>query len=265
VFLRPDWTLPSKRTEAEIVSRVTKMKTIAILQSNYIPWKGYFDIIAAVDEFLIFDEAQFTRRDWRNRNRIIIEGSLHWLTIPVASKGRYHASIAEMEVSEPGWAEKHWRSITHAYGKAPFFSLYGPRLEKLYEQAATLRLLTEINELFLCEIATILELGTAFHRTSQVPRHAEAPTGRLVEICMDRKAQAYLSGPAARDYIQPAEFEAAGITLRYADYAGYPTYPQASESFEHGVSIVDTLMCCGPQTRQHLKSIQRHGGLWGAA
>jgi len=240
---------------------MTKTKTIAILQSNYIPWKGYFDIIAAVDEFMIFDEAQFTRRDWRNRNRIIIDGRLHWLTIPVSSKGRFNAPIAEMEVSESGWAEKHWRSIQHAYGKAPFFSLYGPPLEKLYEQAATLPLLTEINELFLRRISTMLDLAPEFQRTSQIPRQAQSPTGRLVEICAGRKADVYVSGPAARDYIQSAEFAAAGVKLRYANYAGYPTYQQASESFEHGVSIVDTLMHCGPQARGHLKSIQRPNGL----
>jgi WbqC-like protein family len=240
---------------------MTKTKTIAILQSNYIPWKGYFDIIAAVDEFLIFDEAQFTRRDWRNRNRIIIDGRLHWLTIPVSSKGRFNAPIAEMEVSERGWAEKHWRSIQHAYGKAPFFSLHGPPLEKLYEQAAKLPLLTEINELFLRGIATLLDLAPEFRHTSQIPRQAQSPTGRLVEICAGRKADVYVSGPAARDYIEVAEFAAAGVTLRYANYAGYPTYQQASESFEHGVSIVDTLMHCGPQARRHLKSIQRRDGL----
>ena len=241
------------------------MKTIAILQSNYIPWKGYFDIIAAVDEFLIFDEVQFTRRDWRNRNKIIIDGSPHWLTIPVASKGRYHASIAEMEVSDAGWAEKHWRSINHAYRKARFFSLYAPILERLYQQAAALSLLTEINELFIRKIAATLELSTEFRRSDQVPRHTESPTGRLVEICTARRAHTYLSGPAARNYIQSAEFDAASVKLHYANYSQYPTYEQASKSFDHGVSIIDTLMRCGPQAREHLKSVQRPGGLFDAA
>jgi hypothetical protein len=240
---------------------MTATKTIAILQSNYIPWKGYFDIIAAVDEFLIFDEAQFTRRDWRNRNKIVLDGSLHWLTIPVVSKGKYHSPIDEMEVSEKSWAEKHWRSIKHAYGKAPFFALYGPILEECYEQAAALRLLTEINELFLRRISAVLELSTEFRRTNEVPRQATTPTGRLVEICTGCVANIYISGPAARDYIQPAEFEAAAVVLKYANYAGYPPYKQAAASFEHGVSIVDTLMQCGPQTRDHLKSVQRPGSL----
>lgn len=236
-------------------------KTIAILQSNYIPWKGYFDIIAAVDEFLIFDEVQFTRRDWRNRNKIILDGKLHWLTIPVSSKGRYHAPIDEMEVSDPSWPEKHWRSIKHAYGKAPFFTLYGPLLQDLYEQAAGYRLLTDINELFLRKLALTLELATEIRRTEGIARHATSPTARLVEICEARHARAYLSGPAAKSYIQADQFEAAGVALRYADYAGYPTYRQAAELFHHGVSIVDTLMQCGPETRLHLKSIQRTDGL----
>lgn len=236
-------------------------KTIAILQSNYIPWKGYFDIIATVDEFLIFDEAQFTRRDWRNRNKIVIDGRPHWLTIPVSSKGRFDAPIAEMEVSEPGWAEKHWRSIRHAYGKAPFFLSYGPVLEELYGKAATLSRLTDINELFLRQLSKALGLDTEIRHTDEVPRQAETPTGRLVEICTGRRADVYVSGPAARDYIQTAEFEAAGVALRYADYSGYPVYPQAADPFEHGVSIVDVLMHCGPDTRDHLKSVQRPGGL----
>lgn len=241
---------------------MSKAKAIAILQSNYIPWKGYFDIIAGVDEFMIFDEVQFTRRDWRNRNKIIVNGSVQWLTIPVSSKGRYHAPIAEMEISEASWAEKHWRSIGHAYGKARFFPLYAPILEKLYERAAGLDLLTEVNELFLREIASLLELTPRFERTDRVPRRADSPTGRLVEICVARNALVYVSGPAARDYIEPGEFEAAGVALHYANYAGYPAYQQASPSFEHGVSIIDTLMHCGPDTRQHLKSIRRHGSLW---
>src|SRR5262245_24354851 len=90
-------------------------KAIAILQSNYIPWKGYFDIIAGVDEFVIFDEVQFTRRDWRNRNKVVVDGEVRWLTIPVKSKGRFEAPIDEIEVSEADWAERHWRIIRQGY------------------------------------------------------------------------------------------------------------------------------------------------------
>ena len=236
-------------------------KTIAILQSNYIPWKGYFDIIAAVDEFLIFDEAQFTRRDWRNRNKIIIAGRSHWLTIPVASKGRFEAPVREIEVSEPGWAEKHWRSVAGAYGKAPFFTLYGPLLEKTYAEVGALRLLSEINELFLRRLSGALGLATPFAHTHAVPRAADNPTARLVEICLAHGAAHYISGPAARDYIDTAQFERAGVALHYADYSGYPVYEQKAEPFEHGVSVIDALMRCGEGARGQLKSVRAKGGL----
>jgi WbqC-like protein family len=239
-------------------------KTIAILQSNYIPWKGYFDIIAAADEFLIFDEAQFTRRDWRNRNKIVIDARPHWLTIPVASKGRFDAPIKDMEVSEAGWAEKHWRSIKHAYGKAPFFSQYAPIIEQAYQHAVTLTRLTEINEMFLAVICNCLSIETAMRHTDEVPRAADNPTARLVEICVARGATTYLSGPAARDYIETAHFEAAGVKLVYADYSGYPLYSQGGTTFEHGVSMIDVLMRCGPSARDHLKSVREAGGLFNA-
>ena len=235
-------------------------KTIAILQSNYIPWKGYFDLIAAVDEFLIFDEVQFTRRDWRNRNKVIIAGKPHWLTIPVKTKGQFDAQIKEIEVSDRAWAEQHWRSIKHAYANAPFFSDYGPGLEATYNEAAALSRLTEINELFLRRLTRTLELPTLLLRADAIPRQANSATGRLVEICLACRAAVYVSGPAARDYIEIEQFKAAGVKLMYADYSGYPIYDQRSELFEHGVSIVDVLMRCGPETRRHLKAIQRPGG-----
>lgn len=240
------------------------MKTIAILQSNYIPWKGYFDIINSVDEFLIFDEAQFTRRDWRNRNKIIVNGAPIWLTIPVASKGRYEAPIREMEVGSADWAEKHWTSIRLAYARAPHFALYAGALEAAYTEAARLTHLTAINEKFLHLLMGWLGITTPISRTDDVPRLADNPTGRLVEICVARGAARYLSGPAAKDYIENAQFEAAGVALGYADYSGYPRYVQASTSFEHGVSALDLLFHLGPEARQHLKSVQKRDGLFAA-
>ncbi len=230
-------------------------KSIAILQSNYVPWKGYVDIIAAVDEFLIFDEVQYTRRDWRNRNKIVVQGKPHWLTIPVKTKGRFDGPIDTMETDGRAWAETHWKSIAHAYGKAPFFPLYQRVIQTTYEKAATLLRLTEINELFLRTIVGLLEVSTTIARSDTVERLAATPTDRLIEICLARGAALYVSGPAARAYIKTDEFDRARIELRYADYSGYPVYDQKSDDFEHGVSIVDVLMRCGPGTRDHLKSL----------
>ncbi len=230
-------------------------KTIVILQSNYIPWKGYFDLLAAADEFLIFDEVQFTRRDWRNRNKVIVSGKPHWLTIPVQSKGNYDAPIDEIEVTGPQWAREHWQTISLNYRRAPFYGEIAPHLEAAYGHAGELKRLTEINEHFLHVLGALLDIRTPLLRTRDIPRTSDDPTARLVEICAARAATDYISGPAARSYIDTARFDQARVRLHYATYAGYPTYDQGTTTFEHGVSIIDTLMRCGPSCRSHLRSV----------
>src|SRR5208283_1807000 len=93
-------------------------KSLAAIQSNYIPWKGYFDIINRVDEFMLYDDAQYTRRDWRNRNKIKTPRGLRWLTIPVRVKGKFHQKICETEISDPGWAAGHWQTLRQNYARA---------------------------------------------------------------------------------------------------------------------------------------------------
>lgn len=231
-------------------------KTVVITQSNYLPWKGYFDLINTADEFHLFDEVQYTRRDWRNRNKVVVDGTVKWLTIPVKTKGHYNSPIAEMEVVDKTWTEKHWNTIHHAYGRTPYFAEYGPHLEDTYAAAARLTLLSDINRLFLERLAGILDIHTPVLDAAEVPRTTDDPTGRLVEICVARGADRYVSGPAARAYIQEDLFEAAGVELCYADYGGYPDYPQELPKTEHGVSVIDLLMREGPTARDHLKSVR---------
>jgi hypothetical protein len=231
-------------------------KTVVILQSNYIPWKGYFDLMAVADEFLLFDEVQFTKNDWRNRNRIVLDGRLHWLTLPVRTAGRFGTAIEYINVSDPGWAKSHWDTLRQAYRQAPHFAFAAPALEEAYRTAAGFTRLSEINEHFLRSIATLLGVPTPILPAGIVPRTIEDPTGRLLEICRARGATAYVSGPAARAYLDVSAFHRAGIALYFADYSGYPTYQQGCEPFEHGVSIIDTLMGCGAGARQHLKAFR---------
>lgn len=229
-------------------------RTLVILQSNYIPWKGYFDLMNAADLFVVFDEVQYTRRDWRNRNKIVIDGAAKWLSIPVQTKGKYDASIAEIEVSDNAWAANHWNSIRLAYGKAPFFDVYRDGLEDTYVSAGALSHLSAINRLFLEHLAPMLGIDTEIAESRAVARTTHDPAARLVEICQAFGATCYLSGPAAKSYIDPDLFDAAGIRLEYADYEGYPSYAQNSETFEHGVSVIDLLMHTGDDARSHLKS-----------
>ena len=110
------------------------MKKVAILQSNYIPWKGYFDIINMVDEFILYDDMQYTRRDWRNRNQIKTVDGVKWLTIPVESKGKFFQKINETKVSSSKWAQEHWKAICLNYAKAPYFKTYEPLFADIYKK-----------------------------------------------------------------------------------------------------------------------------------
>jgi len=226
-------------------------KTIAITQSNYIPWKGYFDLIAAVDELVIYDAMQFTRRDWRNRNKIKTQQGLQWLTIPVETKGLYFQRIDETQIQSLEWANQHWERIRHSYGKSPGFALQGSKLEELY-RTATSNLLTEVNRHFLEGLCKMLGIRTPLRdcREYEMP---EGQTERLIAICKQAGATDYLSGPAARDYIDATLFEQAGIALHYMDYSGYLEYPQLHGAFDHAVSVVDLILATGPDAPKFMK------------
>jgi hypothetical protein len=227
-------------------------KRIAIVQSNYIPWKGYFDMIRQVDEFILLDSVQYTRRDWRNRNRIKSRGGTVWLTIPVKATGRYLQSIRETEISDSGWAERHWGKLKDAYDEAPHFQAHAQRLETLYGKASGCRLLSDVNRLFLQDLCCLLGISTRL--TDDYEYH---PTGskteRLVSLCQAAGATEYLSGPAAKDYLTPEVFAEAGIGLSWMRYDGYPEYPQVHPPFEHAVSILDVLVHTGPEAARHLQ------------
>ena len=228
------------------------MKKVAVVQSNYIPWKGYFDLINSVDEFILFDEVQYTRRDWRNRNLIKTPRGLAWLTIPVAAKGHFHQKICDTQVSERGWGAKHWSSLARNYANAPHFELYRDVFEPLYRRDEPF--LSVVNHAFLSAICGILGIATRISWSMDYTPLKEGKTERLVDLCRQAGASEYLSGPMARDYIDPALFDAAGIGLSFFDYAGYPEYPQSFGKFEHGVTILDLLFNLGPQAPRYMKS-----------
>jgi hypothetical protein len=229
-------------------------KRVAILQSNYIPWKGYFDLINMVDEFILYDDMQYTRRDWRNRNKIRTrEGSI-WLTIPVEVKGKYFQTIRETRISEPNWNRKHWASIQHSYAKAPFFGEYRELFEGLYNDS-TDEYLSPVNHRFVTAICKLLGITTKISWSMDYTL-VDGKTERLVDLCRQAGGTEYISGPAARDYIVDSMFEDAGIKLSYIDYCGYPEYHQISEPFDHYVSILDLLFNTGPAAREYMKSFE---------
>jgi hypothetical protein len=225
---------------------------VAIVQSNYIPWKGYFDLIAACDEFILLDDVQYTRRDWRNRNKIKTPTGVQWMTIAVEVKGKYHQRIRDVTVSEPDWARKHWRMLAQNYGKAPRFRELAGDVERWYDAAAHMPLVTEINEHFLRAVCGTLGITTPIRRSSEF-QLSEGPNERLVSLCTQVGATSYLSGPAAKDYLDTAMFASAGVSVEWMNYDGYPEYPQLFPPFEHGVTVLDLLFNTGSSAARYLK------------
>jgi WbqC-like protein family len=222
---------------------------IAIIQSCYVPWKGFFDLIGRCDEYVVLDRVQYAKRHWHNRNRIKTAAGLEWLTIPVLSKGRYEQPIDEVEIEKP-WTDKHWRALELAYRRAPFFEALAPTVRNWYERADNEKRLTDVNALFLREIASLLGLGTRIVRDTAYPSHG-AKTERLLAIARAAGADRYLSGPSAKAYFDEALFVAAGVAVEWMSYEGYPEYPQLHGKFEHQVSVLDLLFNTGPDAPRY--------------
>ncbi|MBL8007058.1 MAG: WbqC family protein [Ignavibacteria bacterium] len=228
------------------------MKKIIITQSNYIPWKGYFDSINMTDEFIIYDDMQYTKRDWRNRNQIKTREGLKWLTIPVEVRGKYLQKINETKISDPGWGKNHWNSIVHNYSKSEFFRKYSEIFESIYLNN-TEEFLSKVNLKFIEAVCEILGINSTFIWSSEFTL-LEDRNERLIDICKQRGATDYYSGPAAKAYMDLSMFEKEKINVHWFDYSGYPEYRQQFGEFAHTVTILDLIFNEGPDTKKFMKS-----------
>lgn len=219
------------------------MKKIAVIQSSYIPWKGYFDIIHDADIFVFYDDVQFTKKDWRNRNKIKTPNGALWLTIPVSHKD--HKLIYEIKLTDKRWQKKHWKNIVQFYTKAAYFTTYKAFFEYIY-LGKEWDSLSELNQFLIKTISTeFLGIKTESIDSRQLSVVGKKLDG-LMDILKKTGAGVYISGPKAKKYIDERLFDDAGITLIYKDYAGYPEYPQFFPPFVHEVSILDLLFHTGP-------------------
>jgi hypothetical protein len=216
---------------------------VAILQSSYIPWKGYFDLIHDVDRFVFYDDVQYTRRDWRSRNRLkSVQGSA-WLSVPTF--GDRSQLICEVRFADPGWQDTHWKTITHCYGRARHFKRYRDFVADIY-LGRRWETLSEFNQESTRRVGReVLGIETEF-QDSRAYGAEGAKRNRIMDLVRKTGATTYISGPAARDYLDEAEFRAIGVELVWKDYSGYPEYPQLSAPFEHAVSILDVVFNVGP-------------------
>lgn len=226
-------------------------KKVAILQSNYIPWKGYFDIINSVDEFILYDDMQYTRRDWRNRNKIITPQGELWLSIPVDVKGKYYQKIKDTKVVDHDWVDNHWKALKMNYSRAKHFTEYADTIMSVYESCREEEYLSQINYKFIVQICKLLDISTKI-TWSMDYELVDGKTERLAALVKSAGGDYYLSGPAAKDYIEENVFKEFDIELAWMDYAGYKPYTQLSKEFNHYVSVLDLLFNMGSDSRDYI-------------
>lgn len=228
------------------------MKKIAILQSNYIPWKGYFDLIAAVDEFILYDDVQFTKNDWRNRNRIKTPKGVEWITVPVGQEIRRR--IRDVELRDASWQEKHWKTLEANYRRAACFDEVAAAIEPVYRHRKYTHL-SVLNRDLIEAVCALLGISTKISNSWDY-RLTAGRTQRLIDLCVQAGGTEYISGPSAKGYLEERLFAENGIALTWFDYENYPEYPQLWGKFEHAVTVIDLLFNCGKSAAKNMRYVR---------
>lgn len=221
------------------------MRKIAILQPNYIPWKGVFDLANRSDVFVFYDDVVYTKRDWRNRNKIKSANGEIWLTVPVLTKGRHGQLICEAQINNTiNWQDKHFRSLWTSYRKTRFFSKYEYILEAMYK-TSTWEYIADLNIFSTKLIASALGIDVEWYTSSDIMQKGDKNGERAINICKALNAQHFINGPSSKRFLDESLFPKNEIVLEYIEYE-YPTYSQLHGSFCHHVSVLDVLFHCGP-------------------
>ncbi len=228
-------------------------KRVAILQSNYIPWKGYFDIINKVDLFIFHDDLQYTKDDWRNRNKIKTNNGVEWLSIPCGRNEK--RLICEVDLKDIKWQKKHWNKIYIHYNKTRYFNDYENIFKEIYLNKKWQNL-SDINQFIIKEIShKILGIKTEFD-DSRKYNLKKSKSDRVIELLKKVDATLYLSGPSAKNYLDVTKLKRAGIEIEWMDYSGYPEYKQCFPPFEHSVTMLDLIFNEGPDFYKLMKSFK---------
>ena len=229
-----------------------------ILQPSYIPWRGVFHQIQKADVFVFYDDVQYDKHGWRNRNRVKTSSGSLWLTIPVLNKNHEDSKLLIKDVTiklNTNWTRKHFDTLRHSYNKAPFFGYYLPLLEEFY--TLSYELLADFTIETTIRLARELGLSTQFVRSSVLGAEG-TKTDRLISILKKVGATNYISGPSARNYLEEEKFHQCNITLEYIRY-NYPEYVQLHPPYDSQVSILDLLFMHGPDTAKYIWDVPAEG------
>ena len=218
------------------------MTTLVVLQPGYLPWLGYFDLMHKADVFVHYDDVQFDKHGWRNRNRVKGPKGPVWLTVPVRHSGRSGQSILDVEIDDgQDWRRKHISTVSQLYARAPFLPAILPRLEEILERPWGR--LVDLDLAVVDWLAAELGIAKPCHRASELGIAGDR-NERLLDLCRHFGATRYLSGNSAQDYLDVARFRAAGIDVAWHDYA-HPSYAQLHGDFVPYLSVLDLLLNVG--------------------
>ena len=220
------------------------MTKIAVLQSNFLPWIGYFDIIRSVEYFILLDSVQYTKNDWRNRNLITQNGAKSWLSVPVrASIGQ---AISEVVIDDDKmWRRKLCATINQVYSKAPYFEEVYPFIENILKDKSIIYL-SDLNFRLITEICNYLGISTHLVRILKPDLHCD-PNERLIALCSKVKATEYVTGNAARDYLVEDKFLNSGIRVTWFEYAEYRNPQQNVQKVSFHPSILELMFHIDPK------------------
>jgi hypothetical protein len=227
------------------------VKTLAVLQPGYLPWLGFFDQMRRADVFVYYDDVQYDKHGWRNRNRVKSPEGPVWLTVPIRHHGLQQPSILEAEIdARAPWARKHLGTLRQYYSKAPYLKRYLPELEELLQRPW--HRIVDLDLAVVGLMAGWMGIAPEIHRSSTLGIHGERSM-RLVELSRYFGATRYLSGAAARDYLDVGLFGQHGIAVAWQDYQ-HPVYPQQHGDFVPYLSALDLVLNCGDDSRSILES-----------
>jgi len=232
-------------------------RTLAVIQSHYIPWAGFFDLIGGCSDIVILDSVSYSKNSFFNRNRLIGPNGVFWLTIPVRTDGRFGQPISGVEISDDWWATKHPRSVEQSLAHAPYFDQVWESWRDAYAICRNVRKLSVVNRLWLDLIMDQLELTSNVHIDSSVTVTETDKNSRLIGICKNIGAEIYRTGPRGLDYLDIARFEAAGITVETIEYANYYPYRATQSGDTDPVSVLENLAYMGSLTPEVLRHSYR--------
>jgi len=214
------------------------MTRVAVSQSNYIPWIGYFEMISSVTDFVFLDNVQYTNRDWRNRNQIKTPQGKIWLSLEVDFEEKI-SLIQDVKILDKGTKNRHLEAIRRNYRRSKFFDEVFPEIVEFYESHQG-DSLSDFNQHLIKSLSTKLGIRTQFHNAREFPIDSDA-SRRILEICLRLKASTYVSGPSAQDYLNMDIFKSNSIQIEWFQYSS-DVYRQLWGDFNQYVSILDPIL-----------------------